>query len=151
MSQLYAFGFGPDGPLRTVGLTSAKRGEGVTTVACNLALYAADCHGLSVLLVDANHASPQLNSVFRIKEGPGLAELLTGDDLQLADCVHDLSSQPLECWPAPVATGFASQSGSLASIQEPRRIVGTSAFDFAVWHESLAGSRQSQFAGRQPT
>ena len=71
-------------------------------MACNLALYAADCHGLSVLLVDANHASPQMNSVFRIKEGPGLAELLTGDDLQLADCVHDLSSQPLECWPAPL-------------------------------------------------
>lgn len=100
LSQLYSFGFGPNGPMRTIGLSSAKRGEGVTTVACNLALYAADCHGLRVLLVDANHANPKLHSAFRVTPSPGLVELLYEDDLNLADCIHDLASNPLECWPA---------------------------------------------------
>lgn len=112
LTQLYSFGFGPNGPLRTVGLTSAKRGEGVTTVACRLALYAADCHGLHVLLIDGNHASPKLHSVFRIKERPGLLDLLTEDGVSPADCVHDLSSKTLECWPESLRQAIRRGRGS---------------------------------------
>ena len=126
LTQLYSFGFGPNGPLRTVGLTSAKRGEGVTTVACSLALYAADCHGLRVLLVDGNHASPKLHSIFRIKESPGLLDLLTEDGVSPADCVHDMSSKALENWPPSLrqairrGRGTGRRSRSLGASPAPK-------------------------------
>lgn len=98
LAHLVSFGFGPSGSLRTIGLTSSNRHEGVTTTACNLALYAANCHELRVLLVDANHGAPGIHQIFELPQSPGLSELLD-DDAIVADCVRDMSVIPWKAWP----------------------------------------------------
>ncbi|WP_460195177.1 GumC family protein [Thermosynechococcus sp. FA-CM-4201] len=62
---------------RTLAVTSARAGEGRTTIAAYLALAAATI-GKRVLLVDANLRQPGLHQVFGIANTSGLAELLTG-------------------------------------------------------------------------
>jgi Mrp family chromosome partitioning ATPase len=67
-----------DGVGYLLGITGCARQSGVTTVAANLAIRAAD-HGLGpVLLVDANHYHPQLQRVLGAKSGVGLADVLAG-------------------------------------------------------------------------
>jgi succinoglycan biosynthesis transport protein ExoP len=70
---------GEDGPggLRTVGLTSCRRGEGVSTVASQLAVIAA-ATGRRVVLVDANPDQPSVHQVFPVELRPGLVEALSG-------------------------------------------------------------------------
>ena len=63
----------------TVGLTSCYSGEGVSTVAANLAITAATTSSREVLLVDANFARPSLRRSFQTPPGPGLAEILLED------------------------------------------------------------------------
>jgi len=73
---LAATGLGA-GRLRTFGLTSCHGGEGVTTVAAQLALAAASSSDLQVLLVDANVGRPALHRVFHADREPGLADALS--------------------------------------------------------------------------
>jgi polysaccharide biosynthesis transport protein len=56
---------------------SGMPGSGTTTAVCNLAwsLAAAD---LKVLVIDANFRRPGVHRVFEVREGPGLADVLTG-------------------------------------------------------------------------
>ena len=61
-----------------IAITSCARRSGVSTVAANLAIRAADHHMAPVLLVDANIRNARQHRVFRIKENPGLADVLTG-------------------------------------------------------------------------
>jgi Mrp family chromosome partitioning ATPase len=69
-------GEGPSGPLRALGITSCYTGEGVSTVAAQLALTAAlDCDG-RVLLVDCNLPGPSVHRRFGLGPCPGLAECL---------------------------------------------------------------------------
>ena len=59
------------GPLRIVGVTSSAPGEGVTTVAANLAITEAVSGRKSVLLVDANEQDPSVARLFCCDEcGP---------------------------------------------------------------------------------
>lgn len=61
-----------------VGVTSANRHEGVTSVAVNVAAAASrDLQG-RVLLVDANFDHPLAAEVAGASDGPGLADLLVG-------------------------------------------------------------------------
>jgi Mrp family chromosome partitioning ATPase len=61
-----------------VGLTGCGRRSGVSTVAANVAIRAAD-HGLGpVLLVDANFQHPRLRRLMGNRKGAGLVEVLTG-------------------------------------------------------------------------
>lgn len=61
-----------------LGVTGCTRESGVSTVASNLAIRAAD-HGLGpVLLVDANLHHPQLHRLIGAKSGLGLADVLAG-------------------------------------------------------------------------
>ncbi len=110
LARLRALGFGPGGPLRTVGLTSSKSREGVTTVACNLALYAASCHDLRVLLVDANHSKPALHRIFHVPPTPGLTDLVNGDARE-SDCIHEMSLRPLESLPGAIRRSFRRGKG----------------------------------------
>jgi len=66
------------GALRTLGLTSCRSGEGVSTIAAHLAVAAAACSDQPVLLVDANLASPSVQRTFGVQLAPGLAEVLSG-------------------------------------------------------------------------
>ncbi len=61
-------------PLCLVAVTSSYGGEGVSTVATNLAVSMSH-HG-SVLLVDANIMHPAIHKIFGMNLSPGLAETL---------------------------------------------------------------------------
>ena len=63
--------------LQTLGLTSCYSGEGVSTVAAQLAVTAAGRGQQRVLLVDANLARPGVHRTFGVDLQPGLAEILS--------------------------------------------------------------------------
>ena len=63
-------------PLQAIGLTSCARGEGVSTVAANLALCAARSGFGPVLLVDAHVQRPAVDRFFRCNRSPGLLDAL---------------------------------------------------------------------------
>lgn len=67
-----------DGRGCSVALVSAERGQGATTAAANLAVFAAQRRRLRTLLIDASEGAPQLHRRFRIESHPGLAERLRG-------------------------------------------------------------------------
>lgn len=60
----------------TVGVTSCRGGEGVSTIASNLAIAAARQRNGPVLLVDAHLQRPSLHDLFEAPPSPGLAEML---------------------------------------------------------------------------
>lgn len=64
---------------RSVAVTSARAGEGKTTVAANLAVALAR-KGLTVALVDADLHSPRLHELFAIDNSQGLSTYLLGAD-----------------------------------------------------------------------
>jgi capsular exopolysaccharide synthesis family protein len=75
------------GLLRTLGLTSSDPGEGVSTVAVQLALTAVAGGQQRVLLVDANWGRPTLHRWFNLPLEPGLADVLLHPGAT-ADAVH---------------------------------------------------------------
>jgi capsular exopolysaccharide synthesis family protein len=70
--------FAREEPVRSVLVTSARTGEGKTTVAWNLAAAAAS-GGLSVALVEADLRRPSLADRYDLEQAPGLAEALQGE------------------------------------------------------------------------
>ncbi len=71
---------------QAVGVTSSETGEGVSTVAINLAMSAARVVGRT-LLVDANLDSPSLAKQFNVAPGSGLSEVMAGET-RLTDCAR---------------------------------------------------------------
>jgi capsular exopolysaccharide synthesis family protein len=71
---------------RAIGLTSSFGGEGVSTLAANLAIAAAAGGVGKVLLVDANLDHPSQHTIFGFPLAPGLVEFLSGRSP--ADCAH---------------------------------------------------------------
>lgn len=69
------FAQGTRGPTRTLLVTSARPGEGKTTIAVNLALSLARLGG-RVLLVDADTRRPTAHHAFGLAQGLGLGEYL---------------------------------------------------------------------------
>lgn len=70
-----------------VGISSCQSGEGVTTVAANLAHVAGLQRHRPVLLVDANLTNPQLDTMLGASASPGLAEAVAGT-AELANCLR---------------------------------------------------------------
>lgn len=64
------------GPHGILGVTSCRSGEGVSTIATNLAIVAAATGRQRVLLAEARWRRPSLARRFRIAPEPGLGELL---------------------------------------------------------------------------
>lgn len=62
---------------KTILFTSARRGEGKTTVATSLAYYMNNI-GIKTLLIDADTVAPVIAGVTMIDEKPGFSEILTG-------------------------------------------------------------------------
>ncbi len=79
LEQLSASKDGSRAAIPTVGLTSCYSGEGVSTVASQLALAAANSSSRNVLLIDANLARPSVRRRFQLDPAPGLAEILLED------------------------------------------------------------------------
>lgn len=68
----------PDAAARSIVVSAPRLGAGSTTVAANLALAAAEA-GRKVVLVDGNLRAPAMSELFRLKDRPGLANVLAGD------------------------------------------------------------------------
>ncbi len=81
------------GPIRTLGVTSCARGEGVSTTAVQLAAAAAQMDEGHILLVDADLGAPSLHGLFDVDAAPGLAEATANSTalrthIQPSGCKH---------------------------------------------------------------
>jgi len=79
MVSLQNMGFGGNGQMRTVGVTSARRKEGVTTVVKNLAISLATYTDDSILVIDANSADPQLHNSLHGEQTAGFSDAIQGE------------------------------------------------------------------------
>jgi succinoglycan biosynthesis transport protein ExoP len=82
--------YGHSEPVRTLLVTSARAGQGKTTVAWNLA-NAAAASGLSTVLVDADLQRSSIASRYGLVPAPGLSEVLRGE-VELAAAVQSVST-----------------------------------------------------------
>lgn len=89
--------------LRMLGVTSCYRGEGVSTVASQLAVAAATGGGLSVLLVDTNLARPMVHRTFAVSQSPGWSDVL-GDPRMANAAIRPSGIKNLSVLPAGIAS-----------------------------------------------
>jgi len=93
---------GSEEPLRAVGITSCRRGEGVSTVASRLAIAAAEDGEQKVLLVDASSRVFSIHRTRAMDPTDG-----AGNEFQAID--RFLQPSPLEnLWILPLAAAFPS-------------------------------------------
>jgi len=83
-----------DVELHTLLVTSAMPGDGKTTCAANLAVAFAQA-GHTVCLVDADLRKPALHELFGIPNGPGLSDLLRGDESTYEAATHPVETEGL--------------------------------------------------------
>ncbi len=72
------------GSVGAIGVTSSRRGEGVSTVAANLAVAAAELSLGPVVLVDANLQQPCITDMFGLRvraDSAGFVDVLLGEDV----------------------------------------------------------------------
>jgi capsular exopolysaccharide synthesis family protein len=70
----------PDGPPRTMLVTSLHGEDGKTSIASNLAIALAQRGGGDVLLVDADMRRPSLHVIFNVSQDPGFAGVLSREE-----------------------------------------------------------------------
>ncbi|MAT69388.1 MAG: hypothetical protein CMJ58_07650 [Planctomycetaceae bacterium] len=92
-----------------LGLMGFAAKAGVTTIAANLALRAAEQDWGPVLLIETDWHAPRLASRWGLSPQPGAARLFAGN-ATLAECVQD----------GPVAGLHVLPAGSLSRRQQPR-------------------------------
>jgi Mrp family chromosome partitioning ATPase len=93
--------------LTRLGVTSALRGEGRTTIALAMAAVQAREFGRRVLLVDTDFESPALGEIFGLDGEPGLAEVITGE-LSVDRALREVADG-VAILPAGVATKHRSR------------------------------------------
>jgi len=92
---------GTNGKIRNlVMITSALPAEGKTFTALNLAMSVAMEFDSTVLLVDGDVAHPSLPALLGVPNSPGLLDLLTRDDLDVADVLIRTNVEKLTVMPA---------------------------------------------------
>jgi Mrp family chromosome partitioning ATPase len=97
------------GGLQTLGVTSCESGEGVTTVAAQLAATAAAIQKRPVLLVDANVLCPATDRMFHLHQTPGFVDAVVAGSLE-----------GIECLMSPVANLLVLSAGTLS--KEPEHV-----------------------------
>jgi len=89
-------------------VTSAQPGEGKTFSSINLAMSIASERDLTVLLIDADVARPQLLKTLGVEAGTGLVDAIVDNDVTMADCLLRTNVENLTLLPAgkphPLAT-----------------------------------------------
>jgi Mrp family chromosome partitioning ATPase len=121
-----------------LGFTSSDRGEGVSTVAANLAIRAAD-HGLGpVLLADCNFSHPSLHKLFRLKRTLGVADILA-NQVTLDACVQPTPVAGLQLLPAGTSLRLQDLRTAPERIQE---LAATLRERFALVVADLSAARQ---------
>lgn len=92
-----------EGALRNGNLIlvcSSQPNEGKTFCAINLALSIASERDLTVLLVDADFAKPEVLSTLGLEGGKGLVDVIADPSLDLADCLIRTNIENLSVLPA---------------------------------------------------
>lgn len=79
---------------------SSQPNEGKTFCAINLALSIASERDLTVLLVDADFAKPEILSTLGLEGGKGLVDVIADPSLDLADCLIRTNIENLSVLPA---------------------------------------------------
>jgi protein-tyrosine kinase len=79
---------------------SSQPNEGKTFCAINLALSIASERDLTVMLVDADFAKPEILSTLGLEGGKGLLDLIIEPELDLADCLIRTNIENLSVLPA---------------------------------------------------
>jgi protein-tyrosine kinase len=79
---------------------SAQPNEGKTFCATNLALSIASERDLTVLLVDADFAKPEILSTLGLEGGKGLIDVIADPSLDLSDCLIRTNIENLSVLPA---------------------------------------------------
>lgn len=87
-----------DGAGFLVGVTSCDRRSGVSTVAANLAIRAADHQMRPVLLVDGAAARPTVGRQFRLRGALGLADVFAGR-CGVEEAIHGTTVEGLDVMP----------------------------------------------------
>lgn len=91
-----------DGAGFLVGVTACDRRSGVSTVAANLAIRAADHQMRPVLLVDTAAHQPTVGEQFRLRDALGLADAIAGR-CPIRDAIHETSVDGLDVMPVGTA------------------------------------------------
>jgi len=134
-------GSGSQRLLQTLGITSCYGGEGVSTVACQLAATAAACDGRRVILVDGNLVSPAVHRTFGLGRGPGLADVVV-QGREIADCIRASGVENL--WVLTGGTPPRDPAGVYDSADLPRFIETVREhFDLAVFDLPAVGEASS--------
>lgn len=120
---LKAFGLG-DHPIKNGNLilvSSSQPKEGKTYCTINLAMSIAAERDLTVLLVDADVARPQIVKTLGLSGGKGLVDVILDEKVDLADCLIRTNYDNLSVLPAgrphPLATELLA-SGRMGEIVE---------------------------------
>jgi capsular exopolysaccharide synthesis family protein len=101
--------------LRTVMVTSARSGEGKTSLSIQLAASLARA-GRKTLFIDGDLRSPAAHQVFNLPYGPGFSELIRGE-IDLAGTIQPTSVRGLWMMPAGKWTSHATEALSRDSVK----------------------------------
>src|SRR4029079_7454904 len=91
------------GGRQVVAVTSATSGEGKSSVATSLAMSIADTTGAQTLVIDGDMRSPDVATMLKTPNRPGLFEVLSGK-CQLEEAIHQVGDGNLYVLPAGRAT-----------------------------------------------
>ncbi len=91
-----------DGAGFLVGVTACDRKAGVSTVAANLAIRAADHQMRPVLLIDSACQQPTVGRKFRLRDALGLSDALAGR-CSIVEAIHQTSVDGLDVMPLGTA------------------------------------------------
>ena len=127
----------PSRRVETLGLTSCYSGEGVSTVAAELAVTAAGHGHRRVLLVDVNLARPSADRAFGVELQPGLAEVLSDPD-RLPAAIRPTSVAGLFVLAAGKPDGSPAEVLDSAAVADLIRRLKTD-FDLVVFDLPAAG------------
>ena len=100
---------GSNRPRNLVMVTSALPREGKTFTALNLALSVAAEVNNTVLLIDGDVAHPMFEELLGVPREPGLLDLLTRDDVTVADALVKTNIDKLTVLPAGSRQSFATE------------------------------------------
>lgn len=92
-----------DRETKSIVFSSAKPGEGTSTISSYFALSLSKESDSRILIIDANLRNPALHRVFGVQDGKGLAELLA-DDIDANSVIQETSFRNLLIMPAGKCT-----------------------------------------------
>jgi capsular exopolysaccharide synthesis family protein len=97
---------------KTIAVTSPEKGDGKSTVVCNLAVAFAE-EGYRTLLIDADFRRPKVHKYFGISNLNGVSNYLN-DNLSISDIIHDSEHKNLKI----VTSGTKNERPELISGSE---------------------------------